>query len=86
MKSPPAPLAKGGDGGIVGRRLRVVIDFIDTTETRTIISMVASGTFQVFPDLKIIVSHGGGAVPTRSAAIGPSSGATSRRAAASMPS
>jgi 4-oxalmesaconate hydratase len=33
------------------------------TETRTIISMVSSDTFKAFPDLKIIVSHGGGAVP-----------------------
>jgi 4-oxalmesaconate hydratase len=34
-----------------------------TTETRCIISMVANGTFDAFPDLKIIVCHGGGAVP-----------------------
>ncbi len=33
------------------------------TETRTIISMVQLGTFKVFPKLKIVVSHGGGAVP-----------------------
>jgi 4-oxalmesaconate hydratase len=32
-------------------------------ETRCIISMVSSGTFDVFPNLKIIVAHGGGAVP-----------------------
>jgi predicted TIM-barrel fold metal-dependent hydrolase len=38
-------------------------NYFITTETRTIISMVSSGTFDVFPDLKIIVSHGGGAVP-----------------------
>jgi 4-oxalmesaconate hydratase len=38
-------------------------NYFITTETRTIISMVSSGTFNVFPDLKIIVSHGGGAVP-----------------------
>jgi predicted TIM-barrel fold metal-dependent hydrolase len=38
-------------------------NYFITTETRTIISMVASGTFKVFPNLKIIVSHGGGAVP-----------------------
>src|SRR5437588_475401 len=34
-----------------------------TTETRTIISMVSSRTFDTFPNLKMIVSHGGGAVP-----------------------
>jgi 4-oxalmesaconate hydratase len=33
------------------------------TETRCIISMVQSHVFDTFPDLKIIVSHGGGAVP-----------------------
>ena len=33
------------------------------TETRTIISMVQSQTFKTFPNLKIVVSHGGGAVP-----------------------
>lgn len=38
-------------------------NYFITTETRTIISMVASGTFKAFPDLKIIVAHGGGAVP-----------------------
>jgi len=38
-------------------------NYFITTETRTIISMVASGTFKTFPNLKIIVSHGGGAVP-----------------------
>ena len=38
-------------------------NYFITTETRTIISMVSSGTFNVFPNLKIIVSHGGGAVP-----------------------
>lgn len=38
-------------------------NYFITTETRTIISMVASGTFDKFPNLKIIVSHGGGAVP-----------------------
>lgn len=38
-------------------------NYFITTETRTIISMVASQTFRAFPDLKIIVSHGGGAVP-----------------------
>jgi predicted TIM-barrel fold metal-dependent hydrolase len=38
-------------------------NYFITTETRTIISMVASQTFKAFPNLKIIVSHGGGAVP-----------------------
>ncbi|HEY3060438.1 MAG TPA: amidohydrolase family protein [Chloroflexota bacterium] len=38
-------------------------NYFITTETRTIISMVASQTFKAFPGLKIIVSHGGGAVP-----------------------
>src|SRR5204863_7165402 len=38
-------------------------NYFITTETRTIISMVSSGTFEKFPKLKIIVSHGGGAVP-----------------------
>jgi predicted TIM-barrel fold metal-dependent hydrolase len=38
-------------------------NYFITTETRTIISMVASQTFNDFPALKIIVSHGGGAVP-----------------------
>ena len=38
-------------------------NYFITTETRTIISMVSSGTFDRFPKLKIIVSHGGGAVP-----------------------
>ncbi len=38
-------------------------NYFITTETRTIISMVASETFKVFPNLKIVVSHGGGAVP-----------------------
>lgn len=38
-------------------------NYFITTETRTIISMVANGTFKAFPDLKIIVAHGGGAVP-----------------------
>ena len=33
-------------------------NYFITTETRTIISMVASETFNAFPDLKIIVSHG----------------------------
>jgi predicted TIM-barrel fold metal-dependent hydrolase len=33
------------------------------TETRCIISMVSSRVFDTFPDLKVIVSHGGGAVP-----------------------
>lgn len=38
-------------------------NYFITTETRVIISMVSSETFKTFPDLKIIVSHGGGAVP-----------------------
>jgi len=38
-------------------------NYFITTETRTIISMVASQTYKAFPNLKIIVSHGGGAVP-----------------------
>jgi len=38
-------------------------NYFITTETRTIISMVAAQTFNAFPNLKIIVSHGGGAVP-----------------------
>src|SRR5436190_24149688 len=38
-------------------------NYFITTETRCIISMVSSQTFDTFPDLKIIVSHGGGAVP-----------------------
>jgi 4-oxalmesaconate hydratase len=38
-------------------------NYFIATETRCIISMVSSGTFDVFPNLKIIVSHGGGAVP-----------------------
>ncbi len=38
-------------------------NYFITTETRCIISMVSSGTFDAFPDLKIIVAHGGGAVP-----------------------
>jgi 4-oxalmesaconate hydratase len=38
-------------------------NYFITTETRCIISMISSGTFDAFPDLKIIVSHGGGAVP-----------------------
>jgi 4-oxalmesaconate hydratase len=38
-------------------------NYFIATETRCIISMVASQTFDKFPDLKIIVAHGGGAVP-----------------------
>ena len=38
-------------------------NYFITTETRTIISMVSSETYKAFPNLKIIVSHGGGAVP-----------------------
>src|SRR5207244_5639456 len=38
-------------------------NYFITTETRTIISMISSGTFDAFPNLKIIVAHGGGAVP-----------------------
>lgn len=34
-----------------------------TTETRTVISLVSSKVLHTFPNLKIIVSHGGGAVP-----------------------
>lgn len=34
-----------------------------TTETRCMISMIQSKTMEHFPDLKIVVSHGGGAVP-----------------------
>src|ERR687884_134507 len=44
-------------------------NYFITTETRTIISMVSSGTFKTFPDLKIIVSHGGGAVPYNQEAL-----------------
>ncbi|MCG3773971.1 MAG: hypothetical protein JW395_0788 [Nitrospira sp.] len=38
-------------------------NYFITTETRCIISMVSERTFEKFPNLKIIVSHGGGAVP-----------------------
>ncbi|MBV8087037.1 MAG: amidohydrolase [Chloroflexi bacterium] len=38
-------------------------NYFITTETRCIISMVSSQTFKAFPNLKIVVSHGGGAVP-----------------------
>jgi 4-oxalmesaconate hydratase len=38
-------------------------NYFITTETRVIISMISSGTFNAFPKLKIVVSHGGGAVP-----------------------
>jgi predicted TIM-barrel fold metal-dependent hydrolase len=38
-------------------------NYFISVETRCIISMVSSGTFDKFPNLKIIVSHGGGAVP-----------------------
>jgi len=38
-------------------------NYFITTETRVIISMISSNTFKEFPNLKIIVSHGGGAVP-----------------------
>lgn len=38
-------------------------NYFITTETRCIISMVSSGTFNTFPNLKVVVSHGGGAVP-----------------------
>jgi 4-oxalmesaconate hydratase len=38
-------------------------NYFITTETRVIISMISSETFKAFPNLKIIVSHGGGAVP-----------------------
>lgn len=38
-------------------------NYFITTETRCIFSMVASQTFKAFPELKIVVSHGGGAVP-----------------------
>jgi len=38
-------------------------NYFIAVETRCIISMVSSGTFDKFPDLKIIVAHGGGAVP-----------------------
>lgn len=38
-------------------------NYFIAVETRVIISMIASGTFDKFPDLKIIVAHGGGAVP-----------------------
>jgi predicted TIM-barrel fold metal-dependent hydrolase len=33
------------------------------TETRTVISMVEGKVFNSFPNLKVVVSHGGGAVP-----------------------
>lgn len=38
-------------------------NYFITTETRCIISMISSETFKAFPNLKIVVSHGGGAVP-----------------------
>jgi 4-oxalmesaconate hydratase len=38
-------------------------NYFIAVETRVIISMVSSETFNNFPNLKIIVSHGGGAVP-----------------------
>jgi 4-oxalmesaconate hydratase len=38
-------------------------NYFITTETRCIFSMVTSQVFKAFPQLKIIVSHGGGAVP-----------------------
>jgi 4-oxalmesaconate hydratase len=38
-------------------------NYFIAVETRVIISMVSSGVFDKFPDLKIIVAHGGGAVP-----------------------
>jgi predicted TIM-barrel fold metal-dependent hydrolase len=38
-------------------------NYFIATETRCIISMVSSRTFDAFPNLKIVVSHGGGAVP-----------------------
>ncbi|MPZ13925.1 MAG: amidohydrolase family protein [Chloroflexi bacterium] len=38
-------------------------NYFITTETRCIISMVSAGVYDKFPNLKIIVSHGGGAVP-----------------------
>src|SRR5437867_8032326 len=34
-----------------------------TTETRSVISLVSNKVIDTFPNLKIIVSHGGGAVP-----------------------
>ena len=38
-------------------------NYFISVETRCIISMVSSGAFDKFPNLKIIVAHGGGAVP-----------------------
>ena len=38
-------------------------NYFITTESRCIISMISSRVFDKFPDLKIIVSHGGGAIP-----------------------
>jgi len=38
-------------------------NYFIAVETRVIISMVSEGVFDKFPDLKIIVAHGGGAVP-----------------------
>ncbi|MBM2809779.1 MAG: Amidohydrolase [Chloroflexi bacterium] len=38
-------------------------NYFIAVETRCIISMVTSGVFDKFPNLKIIVAHGGGAVP-----------------------
>ncbi len=38
-------------------------NYFITTETRCIISMVSNEVYDKFPNLKIIVAHGGGAVP-----------------------
>ena len=51
-------------------------NYFITTETRCIISMVASQTFDTFPNLKIIVATAAAPSRTRSAAIAPSSAAT----------
>jgi len=58
-------------------------NYFIAVETRVIISMVASGTFDKFPNLKIIVAHGAARCRTRLGATGRSSGGTSSRAAAS---
>jgi len=38
-------------------------NYFIATETRCMINMISSGVFDTFPNLKIIVAHGGGAVP-----------------------
>jgi predicted TIM-barrel fold metal-dependent hydrolase len=49
--------------------------------TRTIISLMLGGVFSSFPDIRFIVSHGGGTVPFlagRIAALSDTPGALSR--------